>query len=128
VGRRGAHLQCAPTPTSRTTRSRGRDFGAEGIGLCRTEHMFFEGDKIDAVREMILAETTGEPKKALARLLPLQRATSRRCSSRWRAPGDHPLARPAAARVPAARGEAIEALAGRWASRPNACRQDRALQ
>jgi len=49
-------------------------FGAEGIGLCRTEHMFFEGSKIDAVREMILADTTEERARALARLLPLQRA------------------------------------------------------
>ncbi|NDW17459.1 pyruvate, phosphate dikinase [Dysgonomonas sp. 216] len=49
-----------------------RDFGAVGIGLCRTEHMFFEGDKIIAMREMILAENTEERKKALAKLLPLQ--------------------------------------------------------
>jgi pyruvate,orthophosphate dikinase len=48
-------------------------FGASGIGLCRTEHMFFEGDRIDAMREMILAETTEARKKALARLLPYQR-------------------------------------------------------
>ena len=48
-------------------------FGASGIGLCRTEHMFFEGDRIDAMREMILAETTESRKKALAKLLPYQR-------------------------------------------------------
>jgi len=48
-------------------------FGAVGIGLCRTEHMFFEGDRIDAMREMILAETVEERKKALAKLLPYQR-------------------------------------------------------
>jgi pyruvate,orthophosphate dikinase len=48
-------------------------FGATGIGLCRTEHMFFEGDRIDAMREMILAETTDDRKKALAKLLPYQR-------------------------------------------------------
>src|SRR5687767_13495501 len=48
-------------------------FGAVGIGLCRTEHMFFEGDRIDAMREMILAETGEERKKALAKLLPFQR-------------------------------------------------------
>jgi len=47
-------------------------FGAEGIGLCRTEHMFFEGDRIDAMREMILAETTDARKAALAKLLPYQ--------------------------------------------------------
>ena len=48
-------------------------FGATGIGLCRTEHMFFEGDRIDAMREMILAENTQDRKKALAKLLPYQR-------------------------------------------------------
>ena len=50
-----------------------RDFGAEGIGLCRTEHMFFEGDRIKAVREMILAEDLEGRKKALAKLLPIQK-------------------------------------------------------
>src|SRR5437764_13701158 len=48
-------------------------FGASGIGLCRTEHMFFEGDRIDAMREMILAETLEERKAALDTLLPYQR-------------------------------------------------------
>jgi pyruvate,orthophosphate dikinase len=48
-------------------------FGAVGIGLCRTEHMFFEGDRIDAMREMILAETVEDRKAALAKLLPYQR-------------------------------------------------------
>jgi pyruvate,orthophosphate dikinase len=48
-------------------------FGASGIGLCRTEHMFFEGDRIDAVREMILAEKKEDRQKALAKLLPYQR-------------------------------------------------------
>ncbi len=48
-------------------------FGASGIGLCRTEHMFFEGDRIDAMREMILAEKTEDRKTALTKLLPYQR-------------------------------------------------------
>ena len=48
-------------------------FGAEGIGLCRTEHMFFEGDRIDAMREMILAGSKDERARALAKLLPYQR-------------------------------------------------------
>jgi len=48
-------------------------FGAEGIGLCRTEHMFFEGDRIDAMREMILATALDARKKALDKLLPYQR-------------------------------------------------------
>jgi pyruvate,orthophosphate dikinase len=50
-----------------------RDFGAQGIGLCRTEHMFFEGDRIRAMREMILAESTDTRRKALNKLLPYQR-------------------------------------------------------
>ncbi len=50
-----------------------RNFGAEGIGLCRTEHMFFEGDRIKAVREMILANDEAGRRKALEKLLPIQR-------------------------------------------------------
>ncbi|MCD0416844.1 pyruvate, phosphate dikinase [Rubrivivax sp. JA1024] len=50
-----------------------RRFGATGIGLCRTEHMFFEGDRILAVREMILADDEAGRRKALAKLLPIQR-------------------------------------------------------
>ncbi len=50
-----------------------REFGAEGIGLCRTEHMFFEGDRIDAVREMITARDLRGRRQALAKLLPMQR-------------------------------------------------------
>ena len=60
----------ADTPEQVTT---GIAFGAEGIGLCRTEHMFFEGDRIDAMREMILAGTKDERARALAKLLPYQR-------------------------------------------------------
>ncbi|MGA1861889.1 pyruvate, phosphate dikinase [Deferribacter thermophilus] len=50
-----------------------RDFGAEGIGLCRTEHMFFEGDRIDAVREMILSDTEEGRRKALEKIKPYQK-------------------------------------------------------
>ena len=50
-----------------------RDFGAQGIGLCRTEHMFFEGERIKAMREMILAKTEESRRKALEKLLPYQR-------------------------------------------------------
>ena len=50
----------------------GVNFGAEGIGLCRTEHMFFEADRIKAVREMIVAENVEDRKKALAKILPYQ--------------------------------------------------------
>ncbi len=49
------------------------NFGAEGIGLCRTEHMFFEADRIPAVREMIVSSTVEEREKALSKLLPMQR-------------------------------------------------------
>lgn len=54
--------------------ARARAFGAKGIGLCRTEHMFFEGERIKAMREMILSSTTEGRKRALAKLLPFQRA------------------------------------------------------
>lgn len=60
----------ADTPKDAQT---ARDFGAEGIGLCRTEHMFFGADRIDAVREMIISETKQEREKALAKILPMQR-------------------------------------------------------
>ncbi len=50
-----------------------KDFGAEGIGLCRTEHMFFEGERIKAVREMILSEELEGRKKALAKIEPMQK-------------------------------------------------------
>ncbi len=50
-----------------------RKFGAEGIGLCRTEHMFFEPERIKAVREMIVSETVEQRKTALAKILPMQR-------------------------------------------------------
>ncbi len=51
-----------------------RELGAEGIGLCRTEHMFFEGNRIDAFREMICSETVEEREKALAKILPEQQS------------------------------------------------------
>ncbi len=60
----------AETPLDART---ARDFGAEGIGLCRTEHMFFDATRILAVREMILADKLPERQKALAKLLPMQR-------------------------------------------------------
>jgi pyruvate,orthophosphate dikinase len=61
----------AETPLDART---ARGFGAEGIGLCRTEHMFFEGDRIVAMREMILADDEKGRRAALAKLLPMQRA------------------------------------------------------
>ena len=50
-----------------------REFGAKGVGLCRTEHMFFEGNRIDAMREMILSETVDGRREALNKILPMQR-------------------------------------------------------
>ncbi|MGM0573804.1 MAG: putative PEP-binding protein, partial [Bacteroidota bacterium] len=60
----------ADTPKDST---KAREFGAKGIGLCRTEHMFFEGDRIKTMREMILAKDENGRRKALNKLLPIQR-------------------------------------------------------
>ena len=61
----------ADTPADAQT---ARNFAAEGIGLCRTEHMFFEGDRLGVMREMIFAETAADRRAVLDRLLPMQRA------------------------------------------------------
>jgi pyruvate,orthophosphate dikinase len=61
----------ADTPTDARV---AREFGAQGIGLCRTEHMFFEGDRIDAVRQMIVADSLEERRAALAKIEPLQQS------------------------------------------------------
>ena len=77
-------------------------FGAEGIGLCRTEHMFFEGDRIKAMREMIVAKNVEARKMALAKLLPYQQGDFEAMYQRAGRPSDdHPLPGSAAARVPA---------------------------
>ncbi len=60
----------ADTPTDA---ARAREYGAEGIGLCRTEHMFFEGDRLRSMRQMIVAPSLGERRRALLELLPMQR-------------------------------------------------------
>ena len=71
-GRRRLRVRAnADTPADA---KRARELGAEGIGLCRTEHMFFEGDRITAMREMIVATDEVGRRKALAKLLPMQRA------------------------------------------------------
>ncbi|MGI6113831.1 MAG: pyruvate, phosphate dikinase [Mahellales bacterium] len=64
------------------------NFGAEGIGLCRTEHMFFDEDRIPAVREMILSKTEEQRKKALAKILPMQKADFKGI---YEAMGDRPV-------------------------------------
>ena len=66
----------------------GVDFGAEGIGLCRTEHMFFEGDRIKAVREMIVATTLDARKAALAKIEPYQQGDF---EAMYRIIGDNPM-------------------------------------
>lgn len=68
-----AHLQVRANADSPRDAKQAISFGAQGIGLCRTEHMFFEGDRIKAVREMILADDETGRRKALAKLLPIQR-------------------------------------------------------
>ena len=79
-----------------------RGFGAEGIGLSRTEHMFFEADRIGAMREMIMADEERGRRAALAKLLPMQRADFTELFRIMRGlAGDDPAARPAAARIPA---------------------------
>jgi pyruvate, orthophosphate dikinase len=65
----------AETPLDAET---AKKFGAEGIGLCRTEHMFFDPQRIGAVRQMIMASTVGDRREALSRLLPFQREDFRR--------------------------------------------------
>ena len=81
-----------------------REFGAEGIGLCRTEHMFFEPDRIAAIREMIVSKTVEQREVALAKLLPMQRGDF---EGIYEAMEGYPvtvrLLDPAAARVPAHR-------------------------
>ena len=67
------HLRVRTNADTPADAHKARDFGAEGIGLCRTEHMFFEGDRITAMREMIVAQDEAGRKVALAKLLPMQR-------------------------------------------------------
>ncbi len=68
-----AHLKVRANADTPRDAKQALDFGAQGIGLCRTEHMFFEGDRIKAVREMILADDEAGRRKALDKLLPIQR-------------------------------------------------------
>ncbi len=75
----------ADTPTDAKTAA---SFGAEGIGLCRTEHMFFEGDRIKSMREMIVAKSETQRRKALEKLLPMQRGDF---EALYEAMGGHPV-------------------------------------
>ena len=81
-----------------------RSMGAEGIGLCRTEHMFFGDKRLASMRQMILADGTGAREKALEQLLPLQRGDFVGIFREMAGfPGDDSSAGSAAARVPAER-------------------------
>lgn len=71
---RARELQVYANADNRRDAEQGRSFGSEGIGLCRTEHMFFEADRIKAMREMIVAKTVEARKAALAKLLPFQQS------------------------------------------------------
>ena len=77
-----ASSACAPTPIRPNDAKVARDFGAEGIGLCRTEHMFFEAERIDAVREMILADTEQGRNARSRRSFRCRRAISTASSAR----------------------------------------------
>jgi pyruvate,orthophosphate dikinase len=68
------HLKVRVNADTPADAHRGREFGAEGIGLCRTEHMFFEGTRLQAMREMIVAQDSTGRKVALEKLLPMQRS------------------------------------------------------
>ena len=102
--------------------ARARRFGAQGIGLCRTEHMFL-GERRQLVERLILAEDDDEREPALDALLPLQRAGLRRdLRGDGRAAGHHPAARPAAARVPARPHRAVRAGRARRGARASTTR------
>ncbi len=101
-----------------------RRFGAEGIGLCRTEHMFFGEERIRAVREMILAETLEDRERRWTKLLPFQRDDFKGLFQAMEGlPGDRAPAGPAPARVRAPRGRA-DRRAGRepWGWTPTQVR------
>ena len=75
-------------------------FGAEGIGLCRTEHMFFEADRIPAIRQMICSDTVEQREAALAKLEPMQQGDFEAMYEAMEGqPHHHPLPGPPAARV-----------------------------
>ena len=96
--------ECAPTPTLPADAARARGFGAEGIGLCRTEHMFFGEERLPVVQEMILADDEPSRREALDRLLPFQQSDFEAIFEAMRRTARHdPAARPAAARVPSER-------------------------
>ncbi len=110
----------AETPLDAET---AKKFGADGIGLCRTEHMFFDPERISAVRQMIMAPDEAGRRTALARLLPFQRDDFQQAvPHHGRSAGDHPAARSAAARIPAACARRKwRRWRGRWARTSRRC-------
>ncbi len=88
LGRHGAQAEGLHQRRHPPRRQAGREFGAEGIGLCRTEHMFFEADRIKAMREMIVADDAEDRKKALAKILPYQQGDF---EAMYEAMGERPM-------------------------------------
>ncbi len=110
------HLRVRVNADTPADAHRGRDFGAEGIGLCRTEHMFFEGDRLTAMREMIVAQDERGPEEGAGQAAADAARRFRGDLPRdGRLPGHHPAARSAAARVPA-QGAGRDRGAGRASS------------
>jgi pyruvate,orthophosphate dikinase len=102
MGRRDARMAVRTNAETPADARAARKFGAEGIGLCRTEHMFFDGDRITAMREMILADSEGRAPQGARQAAADAARTSRAVRDHGRPAGDDPPARSAAARVPAA--------------------------
>jgi pyruvate, orthophosphate dikinase len=122
MGGRSARSTCAPMPTRRPTRARRAISARKGIGLCRTEHMFFDADRILAVREMILADDETGRRAALAKLLPMQRDDFVAVRDDAGTAGHDPAARSAAARIPAAwRGRDREVSQAMGTRIPTSC-------
>ena len=113
LGRRSAPpAECAPTPTRRTMHASRATSAPKGIGLCRTEHMFFEGDRITAMREMIVARDEARPSPRAREAAPdAARRLRGDLRGHGRLSGHDPPARSAAARVPAARRRGVKRLA-----------------
>ncbi len=105
-------------PTTAPDAAKARELGAEGIGLCRTEHMFMAADRLPAMHKMILAETDEERADALAEILPMQQADFEAIFTEMKgAAGQRAAARSAAARVPAEPGRSVPAGAEAGADR-----------
>ncbi|MFR8330985.1 MAG: putative PEP-binding protein [Oscillospiraceae bacterium] len=107
--------------------AQGYAFGAQGIGLCRTEHMFFEGERIKAIREMIVAENVEDRKKALAKIEPYQQGDFEALYEAHGGPSrDHPLpGSPLHEFLPTKEEDIARDRRARWASRGAAAQRHR---